>query len=218
MEEPTPERNLVPDATAHLSALTLERLAEGDLGGNEADAARVHLATCSRCTAELEAFGTLFTLLQGLPRYAPSPAFADAVMARVQIAPRESRLMVYLRRLLPTTRRGWLLLATILAAPATPFIAFAVWLLFQPLVSPATLWQWTQLRLEGAAQAAAGWVIEHINTTGREWLEVVQTTAQGVPDTALSGAIAVMAVAIPLSAWALVRLTRSPSQRVFHAN
>lgn len=219
MNEPTPERDLVPEATAHLSASRLEQLAEGSLGEAEANAARVHLSSCQRCSAELEAFGSLFAMLGELPRFAPSPAFAGAVMARVRIAPAESWYAALLRRLIPTTRRGWLLLGTALTAPATPFIALAVWLLFQPLVTPTTLLQWGQLRIQSGAEASIAWLGEWFMTSlVGEGLIALYTSVLSVSTNALSGVIAFLAVAIPLSAWALVRLTRSPSGKVSYAN
>ena len=219
MNEPIPESDLVPEATAHLSAMRLEQLAEGGLSEAEAQAARGHLSSCQRCATEMEAFGSLFGMLGELPRFAPSPAFADAVMARVRIAPSESWYAGLLRRLIPTTRRGWLLLGTALTAPATPFIALAVWLLFQPLVTPTTLWQWGQLRVQSGAEASIAWLGEWFLTSlAGEGLAMLYTSVQSIPTNALSGAIAFLAVAIPLSAWALVRLTRSPSGKVSYAN
>lgn len=208
----------MPEEKSHLSAMSLEQLAEGILRGAEADAARAHLASCSRCTAELEGYGQLFRMLSQLPRFAPSPVFAGAVMARVQITPRESRLAIWLRRLVPRSRGGWILAATAVLAPAAPVIALLAWLLFNPLVTPAAIWGWSRIRLEAGAQTALAWVIERFEATAQNALALVYSLVEAVPNDALGGAAIVMAVAIPLSAWALVRLTRTPSGKITYAN
>lgn len=219
MDEPTPERDLVSEAKAHLSALRLEQLAEGSLDGAEAVSARDHLADCGRCSAEFENLNALFSALEELPRFAPSAAFSDAVMARVQIAAQESWYAAWLRRLVPTTRRGWVLLGTVLTAPATPFIALAIWILFQPLVTPTALLHWGQLRMQSAAEASLARLSEWVIDSGAGgWMQTAYNSIQGLPTDALTGAIALMAVAVPLSAWTLVRLTRSPSGKVTYAN
>ena len=206
------------EADAHLPEMSLEQLAEGSLGESEAREARAHLASCARCAAELEAFTQLFTMLSELPRFAPAPVFADAVMARVRIAPRESRLAVWLERLTPRTRGGWVLLALALLAPAAPVIAVLAWLLFNPLITPSAVLSWTRLQLETWSQAALAWSVERFEDTARNALQLAYGFVDAVPANALGGVAVLMAVAIPLSAWALVRLTRTPSGKISYAN
>jgi len=168
---------------------------------------------------ELEAFQGLFAMLGELPRFAPSPAFADGVMARVQLAPQESRVLALLRRLIPTTRRGWALISVAVTAPVMPIIALVVWLLTQPLLSPATVTQWALLRTQAAAQAALAWLVEgSMGSSALGWADAFYEILQVVPGSALGGAIALLAVAIPLSGWALVRLTRTPVGSATYAN
>lgn len=217
-EQPT-GRDPVSERSAHPTAENLEQLAEGILPGREAEDARKHVESCRRCAAELESYEALFAMLGSLPRFAPSPVFADQVMARVQIAPRESLVAAWIRRLIPNTRRGWLLLGTVVTAPATPFIALAMWLLIQPLVTPTTLWQWLQLRTQTAGQASVSWILELTVGPGvPQWAQEAYSIYGVIPGSAFGIAVAVLAVAIPVSAWSLLRLTRLPVSRVTYAN
>ncbi len=140
-------------------------------------------------------------------------------MARVQIAPQESPALAWLRRWIPNTRRGWALVGAAIVAPAVPILALLAWMLSQPLLSPATLWQWAMLRTQSAAQTGAAWLLEMALS-----LDLVDRAgslldaAQAVPNSALGGALAFLAVATPLSVWTLFRLTRTPMGSVTHAN
>jgi hypothetical protein len=212
-------REPVSERPAHLDAMVLEQLAEGMLSPAEAAEAGAHVAACARCAAELDAYRSLFTALEGLPRLAPSEKFADAVMARVQIRPQESLLAAWLRRLAPRRRRGWAMVGVIAAAPATPLVALVALLLTQPLLSPATLWEWTLLQARGTTQAGFAWVLDStFRSPLTGWLDAIYSSLQTVPVGALGGALGFLGVAIPLSAWALVRLTRSPTGSVTYAN
>lgn len=206
------------ETRAHLSEMSLEQLAEGTLAGSEADAARAHLASCARCSSELEAYTQLFTMLSQLPRFAPSPAFAGAVMSRVQVAPRESPLVAWFKRFTPRTRGGWILVATALLAPAAPVITLLGWLLFNPLITPAAIWTWTRMQLDAGMQTVLAWLVEWSQGIAQNALQVAYGFIESVPSSALGGAAVLMAVAIPLSAWALVRLTRTPSGKISYAN
>jgi hypothetical protein len=209
----------VPADHEHLTALEIEQLAEGMLPQGELASARAHVDACTRCAVELEAFESLFARLGELPRYAPSAAFADAVMARVQIAPEESAAFAWLRRLVPTTRRGWLLLASAVVAPALPIVALVALVLTQPLLSPVTLWQWTLLRTQSTAQAGFAWLYDRaINSGAYGFAESGYTTVQSLPMTAIGIAAVLVAIAIPLSGWGLLRLTRTPMGSVNHAS
>ena len=199
--------------------MTLEQLAEESLPAAEVSSARAHLAACMRCTAELEAYEALFARLGQLSRYAPSPAFADAVMARVQIAPAESPAMAWLRRFVPTTRRGWMMIGSAVIAPALPILALILLLMTQPLVTATTLWQWIMLRTQSMSQAGFAWLFDRATTSGiYSWMETGFTAAQSLSMSVLGLALVFVAIAIPLSGWGLVRLTRTPMGSVNHAN
>ena len=203
----------------HLKAMSLEQLAEGTLSGDEAMQARSHLAVCEMCSRELESYRSMFSLLEQLPRLAPSPAFADMVMARVHLSPRESHIGAWLRRLIPTTRRGWILVGTAIAAPVTPFIVLVTWLLFSPLVTPAAVAQWALLRAQSVSQASLAWLSQQATSVSAwDWIVDIYSTLGAVPAEALAGATALICIAIPLSAWGLVKLLRTPGESVTYAN
>jgi anti-sigma factor RsiW len=69
----------------HLSAERMQAFLEGDLPVGERGPVEKHLATCARCSAELEGWRVLFADLSGLGSAAPRVGFADRVMERVQV-------------------------------------------------------------------------------------------------------------------------------------
>lgn len=205
------ERDPVPEPMAHLPAPILEQLAEETLAPAEARDARIHLEVCGRCAAAFESHQQLFALLGELPRFAPSLAFNDAVMARVQIRHRESAVFAWLKRLMPKSRRGWILIGAAVTAPAMPLFALIAWILSQPLLSPATLWQWALIRSQTMSQASFAWLLDRaMGSSAVGWGDAIYSALQSVPVGTLGGVIAVLAVGIPLSGWGLVRLTRIP--------
>lgn len=217
-EQPT-GRDLVPATSAHLPDQTLEQLAEGILPSAEAASARAHIEECGRCLAQLEGYQSLFAMLERLPRFAPSPVFADAVMARVAISPRESTVAAWLRRLVPTSRRGWALIGVAVTAPVTPILVLVAWLFTQPLLSPVTFWQWALLRAQSTSQATMAWLVDRaVGSSLFGSAETLYATMQTVPALALGTAIALFAIAIPLSGWGLLRLVRTPVGSVSYAN
>ena len=68
----------------HLLPNEIDLLLDGDVGFGVAPL-RAHLATCERCTAELEDARAVVDALDHLPHFSPSPLFAERVMARTQI-------------------------------------------------------------------------------------------------------------------------------------
>ncbi len=214
-----PERGSVASRTAHLTERTLEQLAEGLLSRPDEAEAAAHLEACGRCAAELEGLRALFAALEGLPRFAPSAGFGDAVMARVRVEPRAVPAVERLRRWLPKTRRGWTLLSAAFVTPALPVIALAIWLFTHPLLSPSALWQWTGLKVQHGAQTAFAYLMTRGSGSGVfERTEQVYSTITATPLLSLAAVLGVLAVAIPLSAWSLVRLTRTPMETVTYAN
>lgn len=204
--------------TAHLTEETLEQMVEGTLSATDRARAASHLEGCARCGAELDAYRALFAALGSLPRFAPSEAFADAVMARVRIAPAASS-MARLQRWLPQTRRGWMMLSVAVVAPALPVIALAAWLFSQPLVTVSSLWQWAATQLQQGTQAGVGRLLAWGASSGLfDRGAEVFAAFSAVPLTTLGTVLGFLAVAIPLSAWSLVRLTRTPIDDAGYAN
>ncbi|MBI1967959.1 MAG: hypothetical protein HYS40_08200 [Gemmatimonadetes bacterium] len=73
-----------PTPMPHLTSEEIELWAQGILGAARA----MHLADCSLCRAEAEQERKVILELAQLRRFAPSPDFADRVMAKVRIPTR----------------------------------------------------------------------------------------------------------------------------------
>lgn len=70
----------------HLSAQALQDYLENGLSRQDEARAEEHLGSCSRCSAELEAWRALVTHLDGLEaNAAPSASFAERVLAEVPV-------------------------------------------------------------------------------------------------------------------------------------
>lgn len=206
------------DHALHLTDWTLEQLAEGMLPEAEQASAAAHLADCARCTAELEAYQALYAALGEVPRFAPSAGFQDAVMARVRI-PQPSPVWVWLQSWMPSTRRGWAMAGVAVAAPAVGLVALVLWLLSQPVVAGGALGEWVRLASASVVSAVFGVGVEWGVRSGVfGWAQAALEAARDVPLETLGILIAVLAVAIPLSVWSLVRLIRAPMKHATYAS
>jgi anti-sigma factor RsiW len=221
--EPTPEAT-VTDATGHLPYWTLEQLAEGDLSHRERTVAEQHLRSCSHCTAELESARALIAALEGLPAFSPSEAFAQSVMARVQIVPLTSEAAAPAAaaeartRWLPATVKGWMGLMTALVAFIAPLAMLGVYLAAHPLVSVGALWgvgrAWVTNVAWNAIVEATGAVARSgaVNGLADLLAGVPGPTTAGVPTLLL-----LILAAIPVSALLMVRLLKTPATGMTHA-
>lgn len=208
----------VPNPDQHLSDWTLDQMAEGDLSPTERQRAVLHLEVCDRCSAELAGYRALYAALSHLPRFEPSATFNDAVIARVRTAPKPRPVITWLRGLAPKTRRGWILLGSAAVAPALPVIAVALWLLTHPLLTPGALWEWVAMQGSTVGVAATALLTGWVTGTGVTALaEGGYRLLSGVPALALTAFLVALAIAIPASAWALVRLLRTPTRDVSYA-
>lgn len=204
--------------SAHISESLLEQFAEDQLPAAEAAHVEMHLASCGVCSSTVEQLRALFEQLARLPRFAPSEGFEDAVISRVRIAPRESWVRVLQQRLLPSTRKGWALLSCFVTAPGVGLLLLALWVLTHPLLSPAALLQWILLRSQAAIQSALARLLDRApESMFAEWVTRSLDLIEAVPLDALASGVVLLAVAIPLSAWGLIRLTRTPAGKVVHA-
>lgn len=209
----------MPEDTAHLTRTTVEELADGLMTGPDRQQAEAHLRRCTACSAEFDAAQSLFLSLAALPRFAPSAEFADLVMARIQVTPRASPIFAWIRHWAPETRRGWSALIAALLAPMLPILGFAVWVISNPTISASAVLHWSVLQgrsslAQGMASAASYGAESGLTS----WLDSIYLMFRNVPMDALVAAGVLLAVAIPLSAWSLVRLARTPSGNVTYAN
>jgi hypothetical protein len=217
--DPKSERGSVPKSTAHLSESAVEQMADGLLTEQELERAEAHVQECAACAAQLEASLALFAALAQLPRFAPSSEFADHVMASIQVTPRASPVFAWIRHWAPETRRGWTLLIAALLAPMLPLFGVAAWVASNPVVSAPAVLRWSFLQGRALALNAgttlARWGVD-LGIQGR--MEGIYLLARGVPLDAVIVALVILAVAIPLSAWSLFRLVRTPTGNVTYAN
>lgn len=204
--------------TDHLDDWTLDQLAEGMLSEDELARATAHLGECERCAAELDGYRALNAALSVLPRMAPSPRFGDAVMARV-VMPAPSPVWAMIQRWLPSSRRGWAMLAAAVVAPALPVFAAVWWLITHPGVSLMSLWQTGTVGAKSLVTTAFGRLFDWGLDSGMFGLAGAALDAlQSVPLGAMAGVVGALAIAIPLSAWSLFRLVRSPMGNATYAN
>lgn len=212
------------DATGHLPYWTLEQLAEGDLSHRERSVAEQHLRTCTHCTAELESARALIAALEGLPSFSPSEAFAESVMARVQIAPLASAATAPAavaearRRWLPATVKGWMGLMSALVAFIAPLAMLGVYLAANPLVSVGALWTVGRTWAKDVAWNA---IVEATGAVARSGaVNGFADLVSGVPGPTLAGVptlLLVILAAIPVSAFLMVRLLKTPATGMTHA-
>lgn len=202
------------DATGHLPYWTIEQLAEGSLSHAETTLAQLHLRACTHCTAELEDARAIVAALARMPVLSPSAGFADAVMARVQIAPAARTAAVpsmARRRWMPALSRGR---ATLLALAALPLLLVA------GLGFSAMGAMWSVVR---------GWAGEVSWNLFSEGTEVLIRTGlfqwgsdvlSGIPGPTTAGVpvlLLMLAAAVPFAAWAMARLLRAPMTGLTHA-
>ncbi len=156
LTHPTPER---------LEALVEETLDPGDRAALE-----MHVATCARCSVEVDELRSLFAALGALPEMAPSARFADRVMTRVRVRrPALAWANAWIERITPQSTRGWAAATAVFALPVLGASLLVLWLMAQPGVSAQGLltvtsnlvgsaassaWQWTWIRLAGSGIAA----------------------------------------------------------------
>jgi hypothetical protein len=208
----------VSESSLHPADWMLELYAEGELQPDEAVETEAHVTACGRCRAEVDAFRMLFAELGQVSRFAPGPEFSEAVMARVKITP-PPRLEVWLQRWLPRTPRAWALALGIVAVPAAPVIALLAWVLSWPTGAKTSLAgdaaRWAGEQIWSFVLGVAHWVIE---TSAGEYARAALAAIGGMSTVYLAATAILLGVGILLSAWALVRLVRTPHGEMIHAN
>ncbi|HEX6040840.1 hypothetical protein [Longimicrobium sp.] len=210
------------DATGHLPYWTLEQLAEGSLSHVERSLAELHLRACAHCTAELDEARSVIAALERLPALTPSTNFADAVMARVQIAPATvaaaAPAAVTRRRWMPALSRGWMTLLALLLVPLPVLAGIGTWMGGSPVSGMGALW--------GVVRNWAGEVSFNLFSEGTEVLirtglfQWGSDVLGGIPGPTAAGVpvlLLLLVAAVPVSAWAMARLLRAPMTGMTHA-
>jgi hypothetical protein len=91
---------------------------------------RAHVRGCAECRAELEEARAIVAELEHLPHLAPSPLFADRVMANVQVfEPWHVAALDSARRWVPQSRGARVLAGAFVASMAFMLTVASVWLI-----------------------------------------------------------------------------------------
>ncbi len=149
--------------SGHVDGTVAQDLVDGLLPGRQAARVRRHIERCGSCADQVEGFARIVSGLADLPRFQPSAAFADQVMARVDLAPQvapervtEPRGWVAaVRRLVPRTRRAW---AALSGAAVTPVatVGLVLYAVFShPTLTVESLLSYVSWQI--ADLAAMGW-------------------------------------------------------------
>ena len=207
------------EPNAHLSDWTLDLLAEDALSHAEKTQAEAHLRACAHCTAELDAARAVIAALSSLPRFEPSPSFADAVMARVVPLPQQAVAEARVRRWLPRTTRGWMMLGVLSVAPMASLLALLAWLLSHPLVTAGSMWGATQHWVRDTAWSTMAAGADMLARSGAwEWAADLMGRLAALSSTQAGAAALALGLAIPASAWLMARLLRTPMGSFDHAH
>lgn len=203
-----PDEETVTNETTHLPPWTLEELAEDSLSHAEKALALEHVRRCARCASEVDAHRALFAALASLPQFDPSPAFGDAVMSRVTL-PVTAPQAVLRRRWLPKTKRGWMMAGIGALAPLLPLFALIGLVTgqgFNPGKVAGSAWSWFADTMWSLLVRAAG---AFVGSGIWQWLVTTGNDLVG-GTRGLSVAAVLFGIAIPVSAWVMLRLLRTP--------
>lgn len=190
----------------HPAAEELEAYVDGSLPDAERAVLESHVNSCPRCAAEVDEWRALFAALSSLPHLDPTPGFADRVMAGVQIRrPLSIKVAELLRRLLPTSTTGWVLVTALLALPVLGTAGILARLPAQPWLTPENIWLFIRARAADAVLSLAGRagmaVLE--SNTASVLIQWGQGVLSRVGTAELGMAAAGFAVLAALSAWIL---------------
>lgn len=199
----------------------LEAYVEGSLGAADRAVLESHLTTCARCASEVEEWRAIFAALSSLPRLEPTPGFADRVMAGVQIRLSwMDRVVALLRKLVPTTTMGWVVVTLLLALPVIATGGATAWLLSRPWITSQGLWLFLRERaVDGVYSLAgrAGLALLESDTAVRvvEW---TRTILENTGTREIGAIAAICATLIVVSAWVLYQnLFRTSTRGKPHA-
>jgi len=211
----------VSESTLHPTPERLQAFVEESLEDAERTAVSSHVDSCPRCTAEVREWRAVFAARGSLPGLAPSAGFANRVMAGVELPqPWVVRVLELLRRLVPTTTKGWAVATAFLALPVLAGTGALVWLTSQPGVTVQGLWTMTAGVLgEGLGAAGAWlwsqWLDSSLAYYAAQALELVSNRSGG----AIGLALVMFATLTAASAWILYQnLFRSESRRTHYAS
>lgn len=217
----TPVRHLQPEvALAYLDRA---------LSARRGRAVASHVEGCAACRKELSRWRTVVEALEDLGHESPGPAFADAVMARVEMPKAAVRsrttgvfeeIAARIRSLLPRSRRGWTLAGASALAPVAALTTAAVALFAShPLLTPGSLASFAWWQVTGAIRSGVGAVAQRVMASPLV-LEIWQTV-QGLAGDPLATGLGALAFCFTTftALWILYRnLTTAPPVDRGYAN
>ncbi len=220
---------LLPQRDPHLADPRIQDLVEGLLPAGQAARARAHLEECHRCVEEVGRVQAVMEGLSGLGYLEPSEAFAEEVMARVQIptpAPATRTVPLWKQALagawslVPSSRKAWAAVSGVAVTPAVivGLVAYAVFshptLTLGALMSFAW-WKATELATvvwDGAAAMA-------VESAGTFQLYSTLESLAASP-AAVAGGLLLFSAATGAAIWILYRnliATQRVDGRISHA-
>jgi hypothetical protein len=211
----------------HLTPTGIQDYVEGTLAARTRSRVDAHLATCTACSSEVGSWSRFFRQIEALPTLAPRDDFADRVMARVQVEAvaaaaaqqqhsawqRASRGLAQVAdRLLPTSRRGWVLAGGLTAAPTLGVLAVVASVVLNPLVSFLDLFTFARWRIAEAVGTLGRGLFTVLaeNPVTYTLLELLTGAAQASP-LALGGAFALAAALVGTATLVVYRNLFAPS-------
>jgi anti-sigma factor RsiW len=204
----------------HPTTERLESFVENALDEGQRRVVEAHVTSCPDCRVEVEELSSLFGALATLPRFTPSMAFADSVMARVRVR-REAfaGASAWVERVTPHTTRGWATAAALLALPVIGATLLVSWVMSQPGVTPQGLWALSSELMGRAANSSWQWVwAEFAGTSLAAWLTQAAALVQTVGRGEIGLAAILFATITAGSTYVLYQnLFRSEARRTEHA-
>jgi hypothetical protein len=212
------------DPMIHPETERLQLFAEARLDDSERAVVDSHLLGCDTCSAEVEEWKSLFTLLATMPYHAPSKGFVDRVMAHVVLPDpwyvrAAARASAQLQTFVPRTTRGWAFATAFFAMPIIFFTALSAWLLSRPYITPNGLVGFaldrTQTTLDSLFKGTLAAVVQ--SDIALFFARALNSLVDAGAGTAGALALAT-AMAIALSVWVLYQnLFRMTTRRENHS-
>lgn len=161
----------IPDST-HLDPRTALAYLDRALSSRRRKAVATHVEACASCRDEVVRWRAVIEAVEALGHESPSPSFADAVMARVEVptpapVPRRIRILEGLaarfRSLAPRSRRGWTLAGAAGLAPVAALTtAIVAFFGTHPLLTPGSLASFTWWQVTEAVQSGSGALAQRV--------------------------------------------------------
>jgi anti-sigma factor RsiW len=170
-------------APEHVPGGILQDFVDGTLPSRAVARVEAHVGSCSKCAGELRAWRSIEESLTGLAHLAPTPGFAERVMAEVSIQQTAKALTpvsfwwragAAARRLVPQTREAWAALSGAAVTPAV-IVGLVAWAVFShptlTLGSLASFVAWQVVDFGSAVfSGASGAIAQAVDAVGARGL------------------------------------------------